>query len=142
MSDQDLLVSRLGAVLEGPPGNGVVAAWLFGSHAEGRAHRDSDIDVGVLLSRGVFPDGRDRFEARLRLYSQLQSAVGRAALDVVVLNDVPPGLAARVVTTGRRVYCADHEAEHAFRRDSQLRAADLLPFLRRTAAIKREAIRR
>ena len=28
---------------------GVAAVYLFGSHAEGRAHRDSDVDVGVLL---------------------------------------------------------------------------------------------
>jgi uncharacterized protein YutE (UPF0331/DUF86 family)/predicted nucleotidyltransferase len=128
MSDQDLLANRLGAVLEGPPGNGVVAAWLFGSHAEGRANRDSDVDVGVLLSRDVFPDVRERFEARLRLYSRLQSAVGRAALDVVVLNDVPPGLAARVVTTGLRVYCADDEAEHAFRRDQARGHSPVTPY--------------
>jgi predicted nucleotidyltransferase len=29
----------------------VVAAYLFGSHASGRAHRESDVDVGVLLDR-------------------------------------------------------------------------------------------
>jgi hypothetical protein len=36
--------------------------------------------------------------------------------------------------------CSDPEADHAFRRDSQLRAADLEPFLRRARALKLEAL--
>lgn len=35
--------------------------------------------------------------------------------DVVVLNDVPPGVAASIVTTRRRVYVADEAADHSFR---------------------------
>jgi hypothetical protein len=63
-------------------------------------------------------------------------------VDVVVLNDAPPGLASRIVTAGRAVYCRDPAIEHAFRRDVQLRAADLLPFIRRTRRVKLEAIGR
>ena len=29
----------------------IVSAYLFGSIAEGREHRDSDVDIGVLLDR-------------------------------------------------------------------------------------------
>lgn len=37
----------------------VVSAYLFGSHAEIRAHRDSDVDVAVLLDRSMAePNGR------------------------------------------------------------------------------------
>jgi hypothetical protein len=61
--------------------------------------------------------------------------------DVVILNDAPPGLAARIATTGLLVVCRDPEAEHAFRRDSQLVAADLEPFLRRARDNKLRAIR-
>jgi hypothetical protein len=59
-----------------------------------------------------------------------------------VLNDAPPTLGRRIVTSGRRVYCADPERDHAFVRDVQLRAADLEPFLRRTREVKLAAIRR
>jgi hypothetical protein len=55
-------------------------------------------------------------------------------VDLVVLNDAPPLLARRIVLEGLRVHCADGEAEHAFRRDVQLRAADLAPFLQRARA--------
>jgi predicted nucleotidyltransferase len=136
------LHGALAHLLSGSAGEGVVAAYLHGSHAAGRPHRESDVDLGVVLEYAEYPTSRDRFEAGLRLRSALQPALGGVPLDLVVLNDAPPGLAATVVTRGRRVYCADAEADHAFRRDSQLRAADLAPFLRRTATLKREAIRR
>src|SRR5438445_8007932 len=38
---------------------GVISAYLFGSHAEERAHRESDIDVAVLLDRKDYPDEKD-----------------------------------------------------------------------------------
>lgn len=140
--DPSQLQTALASLLSGPAGQGVVAAYLYGSHAAGRPHRESDVDLGVVLSYAEYPTSRDRFEAGLQLRGTLQAVIGVAPLDLVVLNDAPPGLAAAVLTGGQRIYCSDLEVDHAFRRDSQLRAADLAPFLRRTAALKRESIRR
>jgi predicted nucleotidyltransferase len=136
------LTDRLTRALQGPEGETVRSAYLFGSHAEGRAHRESDIDVGVLLDRRALPGARDRFEAALRLSAHLQSALGTRHVDLVVLNDAPPGLGRRVVSRGRRLICSDEEADHAFVRDALLRAADLDPFLRRTLDLKLEALAR
>lgn len=61
---------------------------------------------------------------------------------MVVLNDVPPHLGRRIVTTGVRVYCANPALDHAYVRDVQLRAADLEPFLRRMRRIKLAAVGR
>jgi len=72
---------------------GVVSAYLFGSVAHGRAHRESDLDVGVLLDWVAYPGARDRFEARLRLTAQLGAATRRNDVDLVILNDAPPHLA-------------------------------------------------
>ena len=124
-------------LIEAPP-FGVVAVYLFGSHAEGRAHRESDLDVGVLLRWDAYPSARERFEMRLRLAGEL--AVQRMPVDVIILNDAPPILAARIVTEGQRLFCADPAAEHTFRRDVQLRAADLAPFLRRLSRVKLEGL--
>jgi predicted nucleotidyltransferase len=138
-------VSRAAAlttVLEAARPAGLVSAYLFGSHAEGRAHRDSDVDVGVLLDWGAFPTARARFEERLRIAALLAAGLARDRIDIVVLNDAPPGLGRRVVTRGRQVYRADAELDHAYRRDVQLRAADLEPFLRRTRRIKLAGLRR
>jgi predicted nucleotidyltransferase len=121
-------------------GQHVSSAYLFGSHAAGRAHRDSDVDVGVLLSWKL--DRAQRFEERVRLAGALPGRLGGRPVDVVVLNDAPPQLGRRVVLDGRRVFCADPKADHAYRRDVQLRAADLEPFLRRTRRLKLEALAR
>jgi predicted nucleotidyltransferase len=131
------------AALAKPPGvPGVVALYVFGGVAERRLHRESDVDVGVLLDRRRYPAVRDRFEARLDLMSEVAPRLSGRAADVVVLNDAPPVLVRRIVTEGQLVYCADPGAEHAFRRDILLRAADLEPFLRRTRRRKLEAIDR
>lgn len=122
--------------------SGVVSAYLFGSHAEERAHRESDIDVGVLLGYEAYPTARARFDARLKLSARIAAALRMREVDLVVLNDAPPLLARRIVTEGRRVFCADADADHAFVRDVQLRAADLEPFLRRTRSLKLDAIER
>jgi hypothetical protein len=94
----------------------------------------------VLLDRRVLPGARDRFETGLRLSGRLQGALGTPDVDLVVLNDAPPTLGRAIVTRGRRLVCSDAEADHAYARDVQLRAADIEPFLRRTRRLKLEAI--
>lgn len=130
---------RMAEVAQSDGFGGIVSAYLFGSVAEKRAHAESDIDIGVLLDWKQYPDRRDRFDLRLRLPPALKVT---AVPDVVILNDASPEVGRAIVTRGRRVYCSDREADHAFVRDVQLRAADLDPFLRRMRSIKLEALAR
>jgi predicted nucleotidyltransferase len=134
------LIAALSRILEEE--SGVASGYLFGSHAEGRAHRESDIDVGVLLGYKTYPTARARFDARLNLSSRIAAVLRMSEVDLVVLNDAPPLLARRIVTEGRRAFCADADADHAFVRDVQLRAVDLEPFLRRARSLKLDAIER
>ena len=136
------VAARLSRLFQTTRPPGIVSVYLFGSHAEHRAHRESDVDVGVLLDRAVFPSEADRFDERVRLSAQLGAELGAGLVDVVILNDVPPGLASRVVTRGTNVFCSSAEADHAFRRDVQLRAADLEPFLKRMRRLKLAALAR
>ena len=118
---------------------GVASVYLYGSAARGRTHADSDVDVAVLLDRACFPSREQRAGERVRLSSELIHVLGNNDVDLVILNDVPPGLGRHAVTE-IRVYVADTEADHAFCRDVQLRAADLDPFLRRMRLIKLRAL--
>lgn len=136
----DATAEQLRRYFEDTPATGVVSAYLFGSVARGAEHAESDVDVGVLLDRSRHADRADRTEARIRFTSDLIHVLGRNEVDVVVLNDAPPELGRAIVTRGERVYCAAPEADHAFVRDVQLRAADLDPFLRRMRRIKLEAL--
>ena len=133
------LEERLRQAITAAPA-GIYSAYLFGSHASGRAHRESDVDVGVFLDRRRYPTPEGRFERRLEIFNQLSPAVAGAEVDVVILNDAPPGLARRIVLDGRRVFCSDPDVDRAFQRDVQLRAADLEPFLRRARRRKLAAI--
>jgi predicted nucleotidyltransferase len=118
------------------PELGVAAVYMFGSHAAGRAHRESDVDLGVLLRGEAHPQRDDRFEVKLRLIGELGGVVAPAAADVVILNDAPPLLGRHVVNAGTCIYLGDAAADHAYVRDVQLRAADLEPWLRRMRQLK------
>ncbi|HTG32349.1 MAG TPA: nucleotidyltransferase domain-containing protein [Thermoanaerobaculia bacterium] len=136
------LRTALSGYFESHPDLGVASVYLFGSHAEGRAHRESDVDVGVLLDWGRHPDSRERFEMRLRLGSDLISVVGCNEVDVVILNDAPPLLGRKIIYDGLRVYLGEPAADHAYVRDVQIRAADLEPWLNRWRKLKLEALAR
>jgi predicted nucleotidyltransferase len=139
---EDTVTAQLGRAFRLARPHGVISAYLFGSHAEGRVHRESDVDIAVLLSRSVFPSGEARFGERVRMSAWLAGELHRNAVDVVVLNDAPPHFARRICTAGLRIFCADAADDHVFRRDAQLRAADLEPFLRRMRRLKLAALTR
>jgi predicted nucleotidyltransferase len=142
MIDSEELKRRLVSHFAAGGPAGVVAVYLFGSHAEGRVHRESDVDVGVLVDRRLYPTAKARFELRVRLTSDLIAALHHNDVDLVVVNDAPPLFARRIALDGERLVCADAEAERAFRRDVQLRAADLAPFLERMRRIKLASLAR
>jgi len=121
--------------------DGLASAYLFGSMAAGRAHRESDIDVGVLLDCQRYPSARDRFDLRLILIGRLQGAA-RRDIDLIILNDAPPQLARHIMTTGRPLVVLDRVRDHGHLRMVLSRAADLEPFLRRARAVKLAAISR
>lgn len=120
---------------------GVVSAYLFGSMANGRAHRESDVDVGILLDRRVHPTTAQRFEMRLRLTGRLGAAVARD-VDLVILNDAPPQLARHIMTRGLRLMISNAAVDHEFLRTVLSRAADVEPFLHSTRRLKLVAIAR
>ena len=123
------------------PDLGVASVYLFGSHAEGRAHRESDVDVGILLQWERHPTQDDRSDMRVQLGSELISVLHHNEVDVVILNDAPP-LLGRKIIYGIRVFLGDPEADHAYVRDVQIRAADLEPWLQRLRKLRLEALAR
>ena len=118
----------------------VVSAYVFGSQASGRAHRESDVDVAVLFDYAAKGSRRERSKRSVELNAELVGATHNNRVDVVVLNDAGPELGCAVVHNGTRVFNSDPEADHAFQRTVQLRYADLRPFLKRTRRTKLRAI--
>ena len=83
----------------------VAFALVFGSCARGTAHAGSDVDVALGFGRGRQP-GAYEIGA---IVSRLEKAAGRS-VDVVVLEDAPPGLAYRVFRDGVAVLVRDRSA--------------------------------
>ena len=90
----------------------VMVAYLFGSHAVGRAGAESDYDIAVLLRAEVSSAERGRW--RLELIGRLIDAYQSDVIDLVILNDAPPLLCFEVIRVRHVLYNRDDEARVAF----------------------------
>jgi hypothetical protein len=103
----------------------IVAAYLFGSLAQGRATPRSDIDIAVLLNRVPDPLSDDSFP-QFRLMDELRRFADRE-VDVIVLNTAPPVLKDQVLRCGRRVFERDRQARVEFEVRAGQEYEDLKP---------------
>ena len=92
------------AALAGTP---ALFAFIFGSHATGRANDASDIDVAVYLDANT--DAGGRLLVSLDLAGRLADASGLPRIEVVVMNDLPLALLGSILRE-RRVICSRDEA--------------------------------
>ena len=86
----------------------ILEAYLFGSHARGKARPDSDIDVAVYIDEALADDGNWGYCAELT--TDLMVALGTSEVDVVVLNKAPILLYHRVLRDGVRLLSRDLRA--------------------------------
>ncbi|MCP5339493.1 MAG: nucleotidyltransferase domain-containing protein [Steroidobacteraceae bacterium] len=77
----------------------VAAAYLFGSRARGDARPGSDVDLAVILDKGL--SARERWRKRLELIGASTSELCTDAVDLLILEDAPVPLAHRVIRDGR-----------------------------------------
>lgn len=113
------------------PPAGLVAAFLFGSHARGAAHAESDVDVAVLLAREAYLALEAPLETRARLTAELMHATGSERVDLLWMNETPPPLNKEILEDGVTICSVDREALAEFRFYTLSRAADLKPWLDR-----------
>ncbi len=103
----------------------IVAAYLFGSLAQGRAHPRSDVDIAILLSR-VPDEPGGTTDRQLQLMGEFRRFADRE-VDVVMLNTASPIPCHQVLRGGKLL----HEGNRAARVDFEVRAgkiyADLQP---------------
>ncbi len=114
--------ARLRAFLAAQPD--IVAAYLFGSLAEGRATPGSDVDIAVLLRDDA--DAAVGGERHLALMGALEQFADRE-VDVVMLNTASPILQQQVLRHGRLLYEGDRRARVEFEVRAGKIYADLRP---------------
>jgi hypothetical protein len=74
----------------------IVFAYLFGSYAENKATRGSDIDIGIYLV-GVEMD--DFFRYKLRYKHELEEIL-KTSVDLIIMNTAPPLLNHEIFKNG------------------------------------------
>jgi predicted nucleotidyltransferase len=97
------MLDALRGALEGD--QRIAYALVFGSRARGRSHAESDVDVALGLADGMRPTALELGE----IGSRLEAAVGRP-VDLVLLDEAPPGLAYRVFRDGQIILERDRRA--------------------------------
>ncbi|MEM9460789.1 MAG: nucleotidyltransferase domain-containing protein [Myxococcota bacterium] len=120
------LAPQIAEVLAARP-ESIAAAWLFGSHAEGRARADSDVDVAVLFAQDP-PRTLDGLG--LDIAGDLEQVLDRP-VDLVVLNRVPIDLVRVVMSSGVLIYEGESSRRIAFEVRARADYFDLKPFLDR-----------
>ncbi len=100
-------------------------AYLFGSRAQGSAGPISDCDVAVLFSNSP------HHGLRYKLAHDLNKAVMRDQVDLVVLNSAPIELRYAVIASGIVVYESNFEVRVEYEAVTLSLYGDYLPILRR-----------
>lgn len=115
----------------------ILEAYLFGSHARGKARPDSDIDVAVYIDEALADDGNWGYRAELT--TDLMAALGTNDVDVVVLNEAPILLYHRILRDGVRLLSRDLRATTARAGRALSYCFDFLPQLDKMDAARRYA---
>lgn len=87
-------------------------AYLFGSHAEGHARGDSDVDVAVVLTDGILGPAAERVASRCA--DALSAAAEIGGIELTVLNDAPLRFTGRVLRQRVVIYSRDEPGRVAY----------------------------
>ena len=90
----------------------VLAAYLYGSRAEGRASARSDVDIAVLIGDTLAQERLWRLEDALA--ADVRHVLNTDGVDLVVLNLAPLPIRYEVISRGEVLYSADDGARADF----------------------------
>ena len=128
--ERPLLVQWLHELLK--PAPDLIAAYLFGSVAAGKAHKQSDVDVALLFSTALDRDAifSHSLAVGTLLESNLNTRLDVVALDVVALNLAPLLLQFKVFQNGVLIVEHDRTARCLYQMRTMGLYYDALPTLR------------
>lgn len=131
VSGRSAVVERLRvflpAILRSQP---VVAAYLYGSFADGRVLPDSDIDIALVLAPGCNLTAYERTLLELDVTAEIEDCAFDRAVDVRIINDAPLVAQGTVLTEGICVYSGDDTLREEFEVLTRKLYFDFLPTLR------------
>ena len=103
---------------------GVVAIYIFGSQAQGLAHKMSDVDIGIIFDNPEKYKNKT-MDAYSEFYSIFTDVFPGKDVDIVFLQLVSPALQFRAVRDGQIIYEADQERQLNYRENVFKKYLDL-----------------
>lgn len=83
----------------------ILFAYFFGSHAQGTASKNSDIDIAVFLKDSVY---ESFFDIKMDLYLNLSRTLKRNDIDLVIMNTCKNLIILNnIISHGFVIYCQD-----------------------------------
>lgn len=130
----DELIAKLKLYFERKPC--VCAVYLFGSTVKGKRRQNSDIDLGILFSKGM--DSIQRFDQKLDIKNELEDLFG-SKVDIVDLEEADPYFIHNLLLNKVLVIEKDINRRVEFEVKSRREYFDMLPFYRlyHTQAMRR-----
>ena len=121
--------ARLTKILKRQP---VQFAYLFGSHAMGRAQERSDIDVAIYPQKGLTRS--QRFDLRLRIMNDIMDTLHEDRVDVVDLQEAPLPLRFSAIQPACLLFSRKETERVRFAVATQSEYFDRLPLIQRSTA--------
>jgi len=91
----------------------VVAAYLFGSYANGQESPLSDVDIAYLFDPRMF-NPHDYLDLDLQIDVELSQALQTDEVDCKLLNKAPLEFQYEVITEGKLIYCQDEQLRERY----------------------------
>ncbi len=85
----------------------IVLSYLFGSVAQQRAGKLSDVDLAVYLDESL--NKYERFDLELGLLSDLEDIILTDRVDLVVMNDAPISLNFEIIKANHPLFIRDND---------------------------------
>jgi len=124
MSTPNVDLARMTATLAEQPD--IVVAYLFGSVARGQANTMSDVDIAILLQKGL--DEETMLARQLAILVALEEMADRE-VQVTILNRASPFFTYQVIKEGMRLYERDKAERVEFEVRAMKEYFDVQPML-------------
>lgn len=87
--------------------NHIILVYLFGSEATGFKHRESDLDIAILLDKKVRKD--KYFEKTLEFPELFRKIFPNKQIHILILNEATPLLKHQVLKEGKLIFSKNEE---------------------------------
>jgi len=108
-------------------------AYLFGSHAAGHTHRQSDVDIAIYPKKGLTRS--QAFQLRVKVMEAIMDALHESRVDVIDLREAPLPLRFRAIQPAQLLFSRDETERVHFEVATRSEYFDRLPLIDRSNAV-------